>query len=60
MSVYVDFDLSKIYQALNGVEGLIKSSEQWGGSNTVGGSPRNNGTTLSLKEIYEILEETLK
>lgn len=59
MSAYVDFDLDALYYNLNKEEGLLDSNDKWGGSNTVGGSPRVKGTSLSLEIIYKVINDVI-
>ncbi len=53
MSPYVNFDISKIIKALNKAE--QNKTDKWGGANTIGGSPRVNGSKLPPQEIRKII-----
>lgn len=46
-------NLSSIYKKLSQAEN--QTEEQWGGSDLVGGSPRNLGSSLSPQEVVNIL-----
>ena len=49
---YTDFPLDQIYARLNEAEGISDGCmERWGGSDTIGGSPRSKGSNLSPEEI---------
>lgn len=58
MSPFVAIDLVGCYDTLNELEAL-EGSDRWGGSDTVGGSPRRRGTTLSLDEILDAVAQSL-
>jgi len=47
-------DLAVSYATLNAIEGL-GGEQRWSGSDTVGGSPREHGTSLNPVEVAEIL-----
>lgn len=57
ISLFVPFDLAKIFRALNKAEGNPEHS--WGGSDTIGGSPRAVGSRLSLQEVEEIVNQVI-
>ena len=51
-SVWVPFDLGRLYQRLNEIESnIVNDNNQWGGSDTIGGSPRQTGSQLSPREL---------
>ncbi|MBR9703138.1 hypothetical protein GOV10_03820 [Candidatus Woesearchaeota archaeon] len=57
-SEWVDFDLKTLYKMLNKVEAeLVYHGNLWGGSNTIGGSPRFTGSHLPPEELFRIIEE---
>lgn len=59
-TVWIPFDLNKIYARLNEVEdGLVDNHNKWGGSRIVGGSPRRTGSQLKPHELETIIGETL-
>lgn len=58
MSHYIAFDISKIIKALNKAEGNKK--DKWGGANTIGGSPRVNGSKLSPQEVEKIINQIIE
>jgi len=57
MSPFVPFNMTRILVALNDAEG--GTVDQWGGSNTIGGSPRLTGSKLDPKVVVRIVEEHL-
>ncbi len=61
VSEWIPFPLEKIFELLNLAEppGLIDANNHWGGSNTIGGSPRRTGSKLSDKQIEAIVTETM-
>lgn len=59
MSEYIDFPIPKILQALNEAEGLVLSADRWGGGDTIGGSPRIAGSSLSPNQVVEIINQGL-
>lgn len=54
-STWTPFPLDRIYLALNTREG----SEVWGGSNTIGGSLRGDGSKLSPEQVTEVINGVL-
>jgi DNA-binding transcriptional LysR family regulator len=52
-SPYVDLDLEEVYAMLNDEEGITSGSDRWGGSDLVGGSPRESGTRLPPTRLCE-------
>jgi hypothetical protein len=53
MSPFIDFNISGILSKLNQLE------EGWGGSNTIGGSPRTVGSKINPQEIIVIVNNIL-
>ena len=47
MSPFVQFPILELYGVLTEAEGLPPDAAGWGGSNTIGGSPRQGGSRLS-------------
>lgn len=60
MSIFIPFDVPKIIERLNQEENLIDNGDQWGGGNTIGGSPRIGGTKLTNEKLFEIIEEEVR
>ncbi|QEG02160.1 hypothetical protein Mal15_62430 [Stieleria maiorica] len=60
MSPFVRFPLDRIYSALNEAEPSTADSEQWGGSDMIGGSPRGCGSALTPRQVEQILEAIMK
>jgi hypothetical protein len=59
MSPFIPFPLSTIFDELNEIEGCIASQDRWGGSDTIGGSPRKKGSRLSPAEIATVINRIL-
>lgn len=57
-SQYIPFDVPAILTALNKVEGK-ETPDNWGGGNTIGGSPRVSGSRLNPLEVKTIINEVL-
>ena len=57
MSPFVMFPINEIYNKLNQLEGC--DDDRWGGSDTIGGSPRQNGSGLAPKEIEDVINTLL-
>ena len=60
MSPFVDFPLDRIFRQLNAAEGTADSSDRWGGSDTIGGSPRRAGSRLSPAEVERLIESVIR
>ncbi len=58
ISPWVSFPIPLIYERLNEAEGC-RGSDRWGGSDTIGGSPRKKGTALPIPEIERIVNEAI-
>ena len=54
-SVWTPFDIPKIYRILNKEEGTSEKNNSWGGSNTIGGSPRATGSRIPPEKLQEII-----
>jgi hypothetical protein len=54
-SVWTSFDIPKLYKILNKEEGVIGENNSWGGSNTIGGSPRSTGSKIDPKSLQKII-----
>lgn len=59
MSPFVRFPLDLLYVRLNEAEGLVPGAPGWGGSNTIGGSPREGGSRLSPEEVAHVVNAAL-
>ena len=59
MSPYVRFPVDELYAAFNEAEGRAEGAAGWGGSNTIGGSPRDGGSRLSPLDVERIVNEHL-
>lgn len=53
MSTFVPFDVPKILEALNALE------PGWGGANTVGGSPRATGSSMTVDDVVRVITGVL-
>ncbi|MBU1975824.1 MAG: hypothetical protein KKG59_05455 [Nanoarchaeota archaeon] len=57
-SVWTPFDLMKFARRFNKLEKrIITKNNQWGGSNTIIGSPRRTGSLISIPEMWELVVE---
>lgn len=59
MSPFVPFDVPRLLKILNREEGLLDQADQWGGGNTIGGSPRVAGSKLPPVEIEKIVSQNI-
>lgn len=57
---YTKFPVMKILDAFNRAEGLGPDDDRAGGSDLIGGTSRNNGTALPVKELITLTEETVR
>ncbi len=54
-----DIDLTRAYEKLNLVDPAVDgrpAGKRWGGSDSIGGSPRPTGTALAPREILKVLQ----
>lgn len=59
-SVWTPFNLQRLYSRLNEEESdIVNDHNKWGGSDTIGGSPRETGSRLSPGRIEEIINAAL-
>jgi len=59
-SVWTSFNLQKLYARLNEEEpNITGNGNKWGGSDTIGGSPRYTASKLSPKKLQEIINATV-
>lgn len=56
-SIFIPFDIPRILEALNQAE--ADSEEFWGGSETIGGSPRVKGSRLHEDEVAQIINSVI-
>ncbi len=56
MSLFIPFDVPRIFAALNAAEG---SAEPWGGGSTIGGSPRVHGSKLPPDVVEAIINQVV-
>ena len=59
ISGFVQFPIKALYGVLNQAEGLVDPHNQWGGSDMIGGSPRQSGSRLKPKEFEQIVNSYL-
>ena len=59
MSPFVRFPIRELYAVLTEAEGLPEGAIGWGGSNTIGGSPREGGSRIPPAEVERIINEFL-
>lgn len=57
-SKFIPFPVTTLYDDLNKAEGIpLDSNNRWGGSDIVGGSPRETGSKLTWEKIVEIINK---
>jgi len=59
MSPFVPFDCPKLYDRLNFYEGCESDPDQWGGSETIGGSPRVKGSKITPEKLTKAVNEVV-
>jgi len=60
-SVWIPFDIPKLYKVLNEIEAdIVTERNMWGGSDTIGGSPRMTGSRLKPEEFQKIINDILE
>lgn len=59
MSPFIMFDVPKLINILNQHEETVESLDRWGGGDTIGGSPRVNGSKLTPETLEKIINENL-
>ncbi len=59
MSPFINFPMSQIFQRLNEIEGCVGSKDQWGGGDTIGGSPRQTGSQIKPADVERIVNEVV-
>jgi len=59
MSPFIMFDVPKLINILNQHEGTVDNLDRWGGGDTIGGSPRVNGSKLTPGILEKIINENL-
>lgn len=57
MSILIPFNVPAILEALNKEEGCM--TDRWGGGNTIGGSPRVNGSELTPQDVTRVINAVL-
>ena len=59
-SPFIDFPIEDLYSLLNKSDVVTTLENEWGGSDLIGGSPRNTGSELSPNQVFEIIEEHMQ
>ena len=58
MSPFIPFPIIELYDQLNMLEGIaLNDPDRWGGGNTIGGSPRQRGSTIKPKDLAAIIDK---
>ncbi len=61
ISDFVPIPLPKIYDFLNKFENIkLDDADRWGGSRTIGGSPRINGSKIPPEKLFELIKDYIK
>ncbi len=61
LSLADPFPIEELYAALNQLEGFDPATgPHWGGSDTIGGSPRPSGSSLAPKELEQVINSFLE
>lgn len=61
LSPFIPFPVDRLCEELNRVEGYGPDDpSRWGGSDTVGGSMRGNGSSLPPAEVIKVIEDWLR
>ena len=60
MSHFIPFPVPGLIGELNRAEGRVDSADKWGGSDTIGGSPRMSGSRLPPGEVERIINQHLE
>lgn len=56
LSEFIDFPIEELYEVFNQAENIAEDEDsRWGGSNTIGGSPRDRGSKLTPKEVVILI-----
>lgn len=59
MSPYVRFPIEHLFAMLNEAEGRTGDEPGWGGSDTIGGSPREGGSRIDPKALERLINDHL-
>lgn len=59
-SQFIDFPVARILARLNEVEESGSEQDRWGGCDTIGGSPRQDGSGLDPSTVEQIVEQVLQ
>ncbi|MEK6835108.1 MAG: hypothetical protein AABX61_02490 [Nanoarchaeota archaeon] len=60
LSQLIDFPIEILYKKLNMIERCDESSSnRWGGSDLIGGSPRLTGSKIPPKDLVDLIKKTL-
>jgi len=60
MSPFIPFPIEMFYKELNTIEGLLNDIDRWGGSDTIGGSPRQKGSRIKPKELRKLIDTLIR
>jgi len=54
-NLFLPTNLQRVYSQLNLIDPAAKGDNRWGGSDEIGGSPRDGGTRLTVRQIGDAL-----
>ena len=54
-NLFLPVNLQRVYSQLNLIDPGAKGDNRWGGSDDIGGSPRDGGTRLTVRQIRDAL-----
>jgi hypothetical protein len=52
---FLPISLAELYERLNAIDPAVRSTNRWGGSEEIGGSPRATGTSLSPQRVADVV-----
>jgi hypothetical protein len=55
VNLFMNANLQRVYARLNAIDPAVRGSNRWGGSDQIGGSPRQSGSGLRPEQIADAL-----